>query len=205
LSLLDSALAAPECVITVMGPHAGENASVIFARKIADCRKVGRTFWVVKSPKARPEHVQAVCGAGTGWAIFVEPATAGGARPTTESKAAVEYPADGNLWRPLPEGLSPVTGHMDRMAAALVLAEITTDVDGALDLWSYTDRASAGRPLRFKLGLSTLCAVKGESGDHPDRMKSRYRRIVAVGRLVSPYGVWLRSLSNKGIERTAAR
>lgn len=192
LSLLELALAAPECVISVMGPHAGESASVIFARKVADCDEIGRTFWVAKSPKARPEHVQAVCGTGTGWAIFVEPATAGGARPTTEAEAAAEYSADGAAWLPLPEGLSPVTGHMDRMAAALVFDELTTDVDGALDLWSYTDRASAGRPLRFKLGLSTLCAAKGETVDHPDRMKSRYRRIVAVGRLVSPYAVWLR-------------
>ena len=192
MSLMEQALAAPGCVISVMGPHAGEDASAIFRRKVADCDDLGCTFWVAKSPKARPEQVQAACASGRGYVVFVEPATSGGARPTTESEAASEYSRDRVAWLPLPEGLSPVTGHMDRMAAALVFSELTTDVDGVLDLWSYSDSAGVGTPLRFKLGVSTVCAVRGESADHPDRMKSRHRRIVAVGRLASPYAAWLR-------------
>jgi hypothetical protein len=192
LSLLEQALAAPECVISVMGPHAGEDASEIFRRKVQDCQAIGRTFWVAKSPKARPEHVQAVCAPGRGYALFVEPATAGGARPTSGAQAASEFSADQLVWRPLPAGLSPVTGQMDRAATALVFDELTIDVDGTLDLWAYADRLDFGRPLRFKLGLSTLCVSKGETASHPGRMKSRHRRIVAIGRLAPPYGAWLR-------------
>jgi hypothetical protein len=66
MSLLDEALLAPKCAISVMGAHAGEDAAAIFSRKIGDCRKVGRTFWVAKSVKARPAQVQAICSASSG-------------------------------------------------------------------------------------------------------------------------------------------
>jgi len=79
MSLLDEALAASECVTSVIGAHAGEDADVIFGRKIDDCETVGRTFWVAKSAKARPAQVQAICHPGPGYVMFVEPAAPGGA------------------------------------------------------------------------------------------------------------------------------
>lgn len=63
---------APQCVVVVMGAHAGEDADAVFGRKIEDCRIVGRTFWVAKSAKARPAQVQAMCRSGSSYAIFVE-------------------------------------------------------------------------------------------------------------------------------------
>jgi hypothetical protein len=47
-------------LFSVMGPHAGESSAAIFARKIADVRNVGRTFWVVRSHKAKPDMIQSV-------------------------------------------------------------------------------------------------------------------------------------------------
>ena len=81
---------------------------------------------------------------------------------------------------------------MDRRAAALVFDRLTTDVDRAIDLWEYADGANPDAPLKFKLGLSTVCAVRSDMAAHPNRMKSRYRRVVAVARLAQPYCVWLR-------------
>ena len=190
--LLNEALNAPECLISVMGAHAGEDAHVIFDRKIADCDSVGRTFWVAKSAKARPEQVQSLCRTHRSHVIFVEPASPDGARPTTESEAATEYSPDGVNWVALPQGIGPVTGQIDRMAAALVFDQLTTDVAGAIDLWSYADRLDTSRPVKFKLGLSTACAVRRDTSKHPDRMKSRYRAVVAVARLADPYCVWVR-------------
>jgi hypothetical protein len=66
MALLDEALDASECVISVMGAHADEDADAIFGRKIDDCETVGRTFWVAKSAKARPAQVQAICNPGRG-------------------------------------------------------------------------------------------------------------------------------------------
>ena len=193
MSLLDEALLARKCVISVMGAHAGEDAAVIFSRKTRDCGEVGCTFWVAKSSKARPAQVQAICSASNGYVIFVEPAAPGGARPTRESDSATEYSLDRATWLPLPNGLGPVTGQMDDSAAALVFDQLTTDVDNrTLDLWGYADDADSDKPLKFILGLSTVCAVQKDTSGHPDRMKSRCRRIVAVARLAEPYCVWVR-------------
>jgi hypothetical protein len=192
MPLLDEALDASECVISVMGAHAGEDADAIFRRKIDDCEAVGRTFWVAKSAKARPAQVQAICNPGRGYVIFVDSANPSGARPTTESDCATEYSPDRARWLPLPDGIGPVTGQMDNSAAGLVFDRLTTDVDRVVDLWAYADAADSDRPLRFILGLSTACAVRKDMSAHPERMKSRYRRVVAVARLTDPYCLWLR-------------
>ena len=191
--ILEDALHAPACVLSVMGAHAGEDAGVIFARKIDDCKAVGRTFWVVKSAKGRPAQVQAMCRPESGYVIFVEPSSPGGARPTVAAKSATEYSPDGVTWSSLPDGLGPVTGRMDRSAAALVFDELTTVMEErSVDLWQYAAAAEPDSPLRFALGRSTVCAARQDTSAHPRRMKSRYRRAVAVARLVPPYCVWLR-------------
>jgi len=193
MALLDDALLARKCVISVMGAHAGEDADAIFSRKIGDCRRVGRTYWVAKSAKSRPAQVQALCSSSTCYVIFVEPAAPGGARPTKESDSATEYSCDRATWLPLPRGIGPVTGQLDVSAAALVFDQLTIDADNrTLDLWGYADDADSDKPLRFILGLSTVCAVQKDMSGHPRRMKSRYRRIVAVARLAEPNCVWVR-------------
>lgn len=193
MALLSQALAAPECVFSVMGAHAGEDAGAIFDRKIEDCARVGCTFWVAKSAKARPEQVQEMCDHRRGgYTIFIGPASIGGARPTSESDAASMYSADRIQWYSLPDGLGPVTGQMDYSAAALVFDQLTVDVAATVDLWDYAERTDPSRPLKFILGLSTVCAVKKDMSAHPQSMKSSYRRVVAVARLTQPFAVWVR-------------
>jgi len=46
-------------------------------------------------------------------------------------------------------------------------------------------------PLKIMQGGSTLCALKKEN-DFKNKIKSHFRKIVAVGRLASPYCVWLK-------------
>lgn len=192
MTLLEAALECPQCVVSVIGDHAGEGADVIFDRKNADIERMGKTFWLVRSPKARPTQVQTICKTIPTFTIFVEPATKGGARPTTEEDAAKEYSDDRVLWHRLPTGLSPVTGKLDTGATALVFDMMTTDVSGTLDLWDYEELSDIHRPLRFILGCSTVCAVRKDTKSHPEKMKSRYRGIVAVARLAYPHCVWVR-------------
>lgn len=189
---LTEALASPRCVVSVMGSHAGEEAGVIFERKKSDIVRTGRSFWLIRSPKARPAQVQELCSTPPGYAIFVEPSTKGGARPTTQSDPAVEYSSDKIMWQRLPVGISPVTGKMGAGASALIFETINTNVHGVLDLWEYSEYSDIDRPLRFILGCSTVCAVRRASRAHPERMKSRFRDIVAVARLKEPYCVWVR-------------
>ena len=167
MALVDRALAASGCVISVMGDHAGEGVDVIFQRKIVDVVALGRTFWVARSPKARPAQVQQLCAAQTGYVIFVEPATAGGARPTTASDSASEYSGDRAKWLPLPQGMSPVTGKMDGATTAFVFDQLTTDTSRVLDLWQYADGSDASTPVRFLLGRSTVCAVRAGMSANP--------------------------------------
>jgi hypothetical protein len=192
VALVDQALAAPGCAISVMGGHAGEGVDAIFKRKMDDVAAVGRTFWVARSPKARPGQVQKLCAAERGYVIFVEPATAGGARPTTVSDSASECSGDRVKWLPLPQGIGLVTGKLDDAATAFVFDQLTTNAGRVFDLWQYADASGKGSPVRFILGRSTVCAVRADMSANPRRMKSRYRAVVAVARLAEPYAVWLR-------------
>ncbi len=192
MSIIESALKCPLCVISVMGDHAGEDTKTIFDRKKVDIQGKGITFWLIRSPKAKPPHVQQVCNSFPSYTIFIEPATKGGARPTTKEDAAKEYSNDGKVWHQLPKGLGPVKGKLDKAANSLVFDKIETDFDATLDLWNYAEAFDVHKPIKFILGCSTICAIRKDMKVIPDRMKSRYRKIVAVGRIVEPYSVWLR-------------
>jgi hypothetical protein len=192
MTILEKALACPQCIISVMGDHAGEGADTIFRRKKADIERTGKTFWLMRSPKAQPKHVHLICSPVPAYTIFVEPATKGGARPTTREDAAIEYSDDRVLWHRIPSGLSSVTGKLDAFATALVFDIMTTDISGTLDLWNYCELSDTDKPLIFMLGCSTVCAVRTDTILHPENMKSRYRGIVAVARLTHPYCVWVR-------------
>jgi hypothetical protein len=192
MALLEEALNATQCVISVMGEHAGEGVDAIFHRKAADIELLGKTFWLTKSPKARPPQVQEICKTISAYTIFVEPATKGGARPTSTDDVSREYSPDRESWYRLPAGLSPVTGKLDTTATALVFDRMATVVSGTLDIWNYGDFLDTQKPMKFILGCSTACAIRKDMTSHPGRMKSRYRRIVAVARLAQPYCVWLR-------------
>lgn len=192
MTLLKAALGNPRCIISVMGDHAGEGVDAIFERKIADIERTGKTFWLMKSPKAQPELVHKICKASPVYTIFIEPATKGGARPTITDDAAGEYSDDRKIWHRLPEYLSPVTGKLDSRTTALVFNKMITVNKGTIDLWDYKEFSAPQKPLKFILGCSTICSIKKDMTSHPERMKSRYRGIVAVARLVEPYCVWLR-------------
>jgi hypothetical protein len=153
--LFKDALSASRCLITVIGDHAGEVTAAIFQRKRADIQKVNHTFWLIKSPKAKPGLVRSLCVGIPYPVLFVAPAT-GGARPTQANKQAIEYSEDRITWRTFPVGLGPVTGKRDSGAYALVFDELATVEEGTVDLWSYADFADPGKPVRMTLGCSAL-------------------------------------------------
>lgn len=81
MTLLEAALACPQCVLSVMGDHAGEGSDAIFDRKNADIERMGKTYWLIRSPKARPAQVQGICTTMPAYTIFIKPATKGGIVP----------------------------------------------------------------------------------------------------------------------------
>ena len=191
-TLFETASACQRCVISVIGSHAGEGIDEIFERKKADIEQIGRTFWLVRSPKAKPAQVQEICRTAPTYTMFIDPSTKGGARPTTEEHEAKEYSENRVAWHQFPKGLGPVTGKLDNGATALVFDMVQTGVGGTLDLWDYGELSDISKPLRFILGCSTVCAIRGDTKSYPGRMKSRFRGVVAVARLAAPYCVWVR-------------
>ncbi len=192
MTLLEKALKSNRCIISVMGAHAGEDADSIFDRKITDIDQTGKTFWLMRSPKASPIQVQKICMSLPVYAIFVEPASKGGTQPAKNNETAREYSTDKKKWFQIPKGVSPVTGKIDYGAAALIFDKMTSTVNGTIDLWKYCDFSNEEQPIVFRQGCSTVCAIQKDRSIHPDRMKSRCRGIVAVAKLTEPYCVWLK-------------
>lgn len=183
-------------VLSVIGPHAGESENEIFNRKIQDIKNIGRTFWLMKSFKAKPPMVQELCQKAKGkderaYCIFIEASSKGGALPTKTATYAISSSKDNTTWENLPDDLSPVTGKMDGQAYALVFDELEI-VDDVMDLWNYANFFNEEEPIRIIQGASTICASKKDMQCHSKRMISRYRRIMAIGRLYFPYCVYLR-------------
>lgn len=180
-----------------MGPHAGEDFDGIFMRKVLDIWSVGKTFWLVRSRKAKPDIIQAVCSAvhdqaGQPLCAFIEPSIPGGTVSTKRATAASEYSTDLLDWKPLPFDIGPVTGQITRNACALVFDRLTMPGSESLDLWQYAEFLDQTQPVKFQKGVSAIGVVTRDTSAHPDRMKSHIRRVVAVGRLVEPFAVWLR-------------
>ena len=114
---MDEALQSHSCVISVMGAHANEGSETIFGRKMQDIDKTGTTYWLMRSPKARPPEVQDICKTTTSYVIFIEPASKGGARPTTTEDAASQFSPDRRSWKALPPGIGRGRSRSVRRAA----------------------------------------------------------------------------------------
>ena len=185
-------------VLSVMGPHAGETSGKIFDRKIRDIYKIGKTFWVVHSPSAKPDNVQRLCLKASQHnyivdCILLAPSSANGAEDTKTTKKAKEYSIDGLEWESLPysEDLSKVTGKITNSTCALIIDEFAFRKFD-IDLWEYANFVNTRKPIIFRRGESTVCGIKKDTSTYPDKMKSRLRSVIAVGRLAKPYAVWLR-------------
>lgn len=150
-------------IISVMGPHAGESEAEIFKRKIEDVGRTGKTFWLIRSRQAKPFMVQRICKEAKielkhVFTVFVEASSVGGSTPTSSAASATSYSDDRRTWEDLPEGLSPVTGKIDRGAYALIFDQLKL-YNSIIDLWNYADFFDQEHPIKIFQGASTLCAI----------------------------------------------
>jgi len=181
-------------IFSINGPHASEDSSNIFARKIDDIikTKTGQTFWYERSSKAKPGLVQKLCAEAikqncNPLCLFFP-----GGEQTKSSDRALKYSSDLSTWHPLPEGLGPVTGTMDKNAYALIFDKLEVGYFGEIDLWEYADFYDLQSTINTMRPHSTVCGIRREKEPFPIGMKSHIRKVIAKGRLVSPYAVWLR-------------
>ncbi len=177
----------PVCpaILSVIGWHAGQTPHHIVQRKSADIKKAGCTIWLYQSWKARIQDVQTFGNLHANPTVyFLE----GAAYPASTAHAASQMSSDGSKWQPLPNGIGPVTGKLP--GGGFFLGDLLDVFDRNIDLWEYVEHPSLV-PLKFQQGASTACAVPSPKGA-VSGMKSRHRRVVAIGKLIPPYAVYLK-------------
>ena len=111
-----------------------------------------------------------------------------GARPTTQSMVVKYVSEDSNEWYAIPKSAT-ITGKIDAQSTAIVLDELhLADPLPKIDLWNYSEFGT-GSPLKLQLGASTVCC---DSTPSNTGMKSHVRDVVAWGKLVYPYAVYVK-------------
>jgi hypothetical protein len=179
-TLAGERVAACPAVLSIVGCHANESQKTIVQRKGRDVAMAGITLWVYQSWKARVRAVQEFARLHPGTPVyFLE----GGAVPTGTTEHAQEMSEDGLSWLMLPKGIGAVTGKLTG-GACLVLDQLSPVTTQTIDLWEYVEYPSL-RPVKFGRGASTACVVPSPHGPSSG-MKSRFRRVVAIGRLAAP-------------------
>lgn len=172
-------------VISIIGWHAGESPDIIIDRKRADIQNAKTTIWLYHSQLASVQDVQRFGSTHSTVTIYFLEGTA---YPASTAQASREMSIDRSKWIALPSGLSNVTGKLP--GGGLVIGTLSSPLrDHEIDLWEYFEHSNS-QPLRFRQGASTACVVAA-SGSMPG-MRSRFRKVVAIGQLAPPYAVYLR-------------
>lgn len=187
------ALRSKYVVISVMGPYAGESEGDIFRRKTEEIEKHGFTFWHHQSYQAQPGMVQQTgeIAAREGelvYFILTRTGSRGSGTDTKRSRQATMFSKEEfGVYSPIPEGIYVETGKRPYaiVIRGLILARWT------VDLWEYCDMFGKGA-VKTRQGGSTVCVFKASSHHIEDRMKSRFRDVIAYAEIIEPFSVWLR-------------
>ncbi len=186
-SILQSALTADHLILANAGSHAREEWHKIVARKSADIGCVKHTVWVVNSNAARPDAVQLFCkDHDARYVIFVNRVRdASGGIGTSRDHPARTYSKDNLKFDKIDGGLTGVTGDIKRSTTGFwfdVLEEVSS---GSLDLGCYVKDRN-GEVLAGFLPSNSAYPVRRKHDARPGQYQ-----ILAVGRLASPFAVWL--------------
>jgi hypothetical protein len=188
-TLLQNALAAPTMILASSGAHAQESWQRIITRKSADIAKVNHTVWVVNSNAARPDAVQSFCkDHGARYVLFVSRVR--DAKPgagTLRDHQAQHYSVDGKTWAALEKGLGHVTGDIKRSTTGFWFDALEEAPFGSLDLTSFTKHQDGQALTRFWPSDSAYSVTR------PGAVRNGNYQILAVGRLASPFAVWLKN------------
>ena len=182
-------------IISVIGYHGGSSPDMILQRKSNDILKIGKTYWLHRSYKAKPEIIQKAC-TGISYCFFIAASGTsstkpyGVSQPTRIDEVAKEWSIDKENWVPFIVEQSVVSGKVkDGMAHALVFDQLETiKEDIEVDLWDYEE--NLGGALRFYPNACSICCKNAIVRQVTP--KSRMRKLIAIGRLCKPFSVWLR-------------
>jgi hypothetical protein len=193
--LIENILDKKYVIISIIGSHAGDEISWIFSSKTQELQRNGKTYWLIKSHKARTLQIQEFCEQAKKenedvYCLFITASTDNGAKKTISKILAKEISENKNDWAVLSDGVE-IKGKMDLQSTALVLSKLEVfNTPKKIDLEDYSEVDIKQNILSIKLrqGASTICSIKVPSVG----MKSSLRTVVAYGKLVIPYAVWVR-------------
>jgi hypothetical protein len=186
-SLLADALAAEFALLSSAGSHAREGWRTIIARKTADIVKAKHSIWVLNSNAARPDTVQSFCNNHAArYVIFLTRSRDAKSDKGTSTEERVRwYSGDNKKWLQLDPLLSHVTGRINRATTGLWLDALQEVQSDSLTLECFHKLSNNELLRRFEKHEST----------YPARRVAPVRdgtyQILAVGRLASPFAVWL--------------
>lgn len=115
-------------IISVIGPHAGEELDYIISRKKSDIEKFGFTFWFFKknylcNDKLILEYKPIIVN-------FLAPKVKGTAKDTKVAKIAQQYSLDNINWVDIPPDMSSVTGNIHKNSIALMISGLVYSKTG---------------------------------------------------------------------------
>lgn len=179
-------------ILSIVGIHAGEILSYIFSRKQTEIDNAGKTFWLIKSFRAKTKQIQQIGRTASNnsqkvYCFFIVSSQKEGAQPTKSISKAKQFSNDKINWLNIPNHIK-VTGKIDHNTTGLVLDKIDIAENTKIDLWQYSDFFNNSKSVRMSQGASSVCAVK----KYNRGMKSRYRDVIGIGRLKAPYAVYLK-------------
>lgn len=183
-------------VVSVYGPHAGEDEMEILNRKMEDIRKIGFTMWFYgKSNRfARPNDVQTMSRRAIAEGVppqmwLIHPSTIGGAQQTSKPPVTMrEMSADGSSFTTIDRRLTPVTGGNDGFA--FVISKIEVVRSRVIDLSKYADPTE--EHVGFKIGNSTQVLHLPNKPQAGTPMRKPIRSLWALCELKEPYCVFVR-------------
>jgi hypothetical protein len=114
----------------------------------------------------------------------------------TAARYSEDGPKDTSHWLDVPDGMH-VTGSLDDVGYAMVFDRIegTPPDEPQTCIWNWSVHGRPGEAIRNRIGGSTHLCVLASSRRDPNRMyesRNGLTRLVGVGRLATPYAVWLR-------------
>lgn len=184
---IDKILKLDRIVISVVGPHAGENYGAIIKRKRKEISDTKYCFWYINSYVARPDTIQNFFnGINDSYCLFIESVGKKDENTITRDTAR-EYSIDGKNWEKIPPTVK-VTGLLNKGATALIIDELESlDAKINFNIKEYYNYLNSEKDKQLILqGKSTVCCKKKECKEN------RSRKILAIGHLIKPYGVWVK-------------
>jgi hypothetical protein len=180
----------PNIIISVIGPHAGEDLPTIFQRKIADIKVCGYTYWICKSRVISSEIIRSFLPQNKNdlYIIFIKTATNSQGKDTLKSEAAIAV-KETDVWEQIDNRLTPITGKMP--AFGFKFESISVVKEGEkfkINLENYgewdLEPNKRGQPVKIMMGKSTICVSKSNK---KNEMKNGVREIVAFAKLADPF------------------